>query len=705
MSFLLGIDEAGRGAVIGPLVIAGILISEENENKLKKLGVKDSKELSPEKREELFDKIKKLSEDFIILKISAKQIDNEMETKSLNEIEIKRIGQIIDSFWLKKPKVFVDAVEANTEKFKNKVLEKLKNKDENIVAENEADNKYVVVGGASILAKVTRDREIEKLHSKYGFFGSLPYQERILIENRKGDRKLEQIGKVVENKEKGNLYTYSIDPNSLKIKKYKITNFIKHTSQPIYEIKLNYGKKVRLTLNHPIFKLNSNLNLMPIKVSDLKVGDYIAAAKYIDIRKGIKNLNLAKIVPSSKKSPVYLSGKIISKIFREEGFKKIQKLSISQGYSRVRSYEWERKSYIPLHIVTSLKRDYLKERFINDAILYSRGRKSSIKAILGLNKEFTWLLGLYLAEGYTKGYNVCISNTDHKVLNEIEYTCKNLNTSYRFDKDGIEINSGILCKLFNKWVGNSAYKKRIPNFIFSCSKEQIKNFIRGYLDGDGYMDENNWEVETRSKYIFYDLSWLYLFLNKPTSSFKQSRGRHVIRELSQNTNSLSPDNIPSIIGKTIKKLRLKYKISQRKLAELTCIDHGITSRIENQKSGSIRKSTIRKIIKIFDGKDTKKINKLLNSDICWYTLKSIKNLRRKEFVYDLEVKPNGKNIENFVGGFSGILLHNSGYPSDERTIEFLEKLDKESYNEIVRLKWVTSKNILENKKQKKLEEF
>ena len=98
MGFLLGIDEAGKGPVIGPLVIAGVLISEENEEKLKKLGIKDSKELSPEKRKKFSEEIKNLSEDFVVLKISAGELNREMDTKSLNEIEIGRIAQIINSF-------------------------------------------------------------------------------------------------------------------------------------------------------------------------------------------------------------------------------------------------------------------------------------------------------------------------------------------------------------------------------------------------------------------------------------------------------------------------------------------------------------------------------------------------------------------------------------------------------------------------------
>jgi ribonuclease HII len=181
MGFILGIDEAGRGAVIGHLVIAGLLIKDSKEKKLKEIGVKDSKKILPEKREEILRKIKKIADDYIILKISSKQLNKEMEKKNLNEIEITRIAQIINSFWMRKPKVFVDAVEANIEKFKEKILVKLKNKDIKLVAENKADDKFIVVGGASILAKVYRDKEIKKLNEKYGFFGSgYPSDERTI---------------------------------------------------------------------------------------------------------------------------------------------------------------------------------------------------------------------------------------------------------------------------------------------------------------------------------------------------------------------------------------------------------------------------------------------------------------------------------------------------------------------------------------------
>src|SRR3990167_7979707 len=72
---ILGIDEAGRGPVIGSLFMCGYLIEEKKVPELRKIGVKDSKLLSRSRREQIFEKIKTLSDDFVILKTSAKEID------------------------------------------------------------------------------------------------------------------------------------------------------------------------------------------------------------------------------------------------------------------------------------------------------------------------------------------------------------------------------------------------------------------------------------------------------------------------------------------------------------------------------------------------------------------------------------------------------------------------------------------------------
>ncbi len=162
---MLGIDEAGRGPVIGPLVIAGVMVDEAGSKELARIGVRDSKVLTPSQRERLAEKIKDIALDYAVLKISAGTINREMASKNLNRIEMERIAKIIS---LMKPDVaYIDAVEANTRKFAEKLGQYLK-EPLKIIAENKADSKYPVVAAASIIAKTTRDREMAKISARVG---------------------------------------------------------------------------------------------------------------------------------------------------------------------------------------------------------------------------------------------------------------------------------------------------------------------------------------------------------------------------------------------------------------------------------------------------------------------------------------------------------------------------------------------------------
>ena len=165
-----GLDEAGRGAVIGPLTIAGVSIEKEKEGKLKALGIKDSKELSPKEREKLSKEIEKIAKDIFIMHVSPCRIDAYMKAgMNLNMIEIMRFADVADM--LRVDVLYVDSPETNTEKFAKKLLAKMETKPK-VVSENKADSKYLVVAAASIIAKVARDEEIEKLRKKYGVRGS-----------------------------------------------------------------------------------------------------------------------------------------------------------------------------------------------------------------------------------------------------------------------------------------------------------------------------------------------------------------------------------------------------------------------------------------------------------------------------------------------------------------------------------------------------
>lgn len=170
---IAGVDEAGRGCVIGPLVIAGVLISERKLRVLRQLGVKDSKLLSPKKREALFTEISGLVEKRHVVKLLPSEIDRVVESKrklhKLNRLEAQTMAQIINA--LKPDKAFVDAADVIEERFKHHIQEGLTVKAK-VTSRHKADKIYPIVSAASIVAKVERDREIAELRVAYGDFGS-----------------------------------------------------------------------------------------------------------------------------------------------------------------------------------------------------------------------------------------------------------------------------------------------------------------------------------------------------------------------------------------------------------------------------------------------------------------------------------------------------------------------------------------------------
>ena len=159
---IAGVEEAGRGPVIGPMVMAICAIPEEEEYKLKQLGVKDSKLLSPRQRDSMFDEIKKLCVHSIII-LQAKDIDSALNNPStnLNLLEAETSAKLINA--IKCDKVTLDCPSTNISAYTNFVKAKIRKKDVQVIAEHKADVNHVIVGAASILAKVTRDREIEKI--------------------------------------------------------------------------------------------------------------------------------------------------------------------------------------------------------------------------------------------------------------------------------------------------------------------------------------------------------------------------------------------------------------------------------------------------------------------------------------------------------------------------------------------------------------
>ena len=168
MTLRLGIDEAGRGCVLGPMVYAGCLVHVDHEPSLTDAGVRDSKKLTAKKRGELRTLVESTAADFVIHPVSPAELD----ATSLNELGKRALVQFTARF---QPDVLVfDApvppkqIPGYISDLRVRLTAAGVRADLQIIGENGADDRYACCAAASILAKTERDRLLAAIEAEAG---------------------------------------------------------------------------------------------------------------------------------------------------------------------------------------------------------------------------------------------------------------------------------------------------------------------------------------------------------------------------------------------------------------------------------------------------------------------------------------------------------------------------------------------------------
>lgn len=202
---------------MGPIVIGIVSVSKGREAKLSKIGVRDSKMLTKRKKRFLFEEINAIAEEVMFYKITNTEINEAMQNKvSINELEALNFAKLIDSNKVTPEKIYIDSPDVVPERFglriklhsklpltiagvkeprKNRMTGSIK-----IISEHKADARYPVVSAASIIAKVVRDEEIERITEKEGIsIGSGYPSDKYTIDAIKADLKTNRLGPYIRN--------------------------------------------------------------------------------------------------------------------------------------------------------------------------------------------------------------------------------------------------------------------------------------------------------------------------------------------------------------------------------------------------------------------------------------------------------------------------------------------------------------------------
>lgn len=169
-----GVDDAGRGSMIGPLVIAGVSMRRERIKLLRDIGVRDSKTLTPARRSELYDQITSEADGWCVSRIGPSTVDRSVSKHRLNALEAMYMAKAIAR--LGPGIAYVDSCDVNARRFGEAVSSMAGGgggRRCTVRSSHKADSKFEVVAAASIIAKVTRDREIAKIARRHGGRGAV----------------------------------------------------------------------------------------------------------------------------------------------------------------------------------------------------------------------------------------------------------------------------------------------------------------------------------------------------------------------------------------------------------------------------------------------------------------------------------------------------------------------------------------------------
>ncbi len=527
---------------------------------------------------------------------------------------------------------------------------------------------------------------------------SLPYEEKILVETKNG-KKLVKIGELVEENLKigknnkfgetistaenpKNVKAVSFDPADYKIKSFIITGFIKHKPQDVYQVKLSSGRKVKVTKHHNFFMFADG-ELKTISTESLTIGDRIAVAGKIPLESTVEELDLTEFLNEEK---LYVRGVENFGFALSKIKDKLKKIALERHKNSDRAYNWIRRKELPLDVFNHVKHD-IEPLLLQELKIGGWSRRNNMPVLLNLDNDLSKLLGLYVAEGscvrkdYGKYYTnrVIITNTKTEIEEEIKRIGKKLGLNFQRSKADIKVESRAFALFIKKLeLGDSASKKCIPKFILNLDKERISAFLQGYVAGDGSVNEitGTTTCETISPYLAEDLLYSALALNIP------ARNCTVLRKCDTKTGKpLTTFNVhwqtdPKIssrlqelpnknceIGALLRISREFCRLSQSELARKSKTTPGIINHIESGHIKAVRRTTLAKIVKNLsnESNELKKLKTILNSDI-WFD--EIEKIEKCGFepVYDIEVMPQDKPVQNFIGGYGGIILHNTFRP-------------------------------------------
>lgn len=489
---------------------------------------------------------------------------------------------------------------------------------------------------------------------------------------------------------KKELKVMSFDPRDKKIKPKTVKYLYKQlTKNPYYEITLKSGRTIKTSPVHPFFSFNGR-NVYNIPAQELKIDDCVLIPKRINLNYDNKLNYKEEILKEVKDARNEI-------IRRQKLYEKVQKLKYKKIAEIKKDLNLDDKDSRLAKLYLKYKPKYIDLEINENSFIIIPKKPGEIKSIImpsEVTKELSHFIALLISEGSQNKNKFCLSMRDKEI---VEYFIKLLNNLfaintnlYRDKRDGqyrIVLSSKLLEKLLfalNYKLDSKADNKDIPNFIMQASDDVIKEFLGMYYEGDGGVSRDCIKVVTKSRQLANKISYLLLrfglvarinheftktncgegyFYNlrlygndlnifRDKVGFFSEAKNNKLTECCGNVSVNKNDTIPYIHSK-IRELRKNNNITHTQFYNATGM-HAHNLENHNNRFG-ISRHSLKLICQSLNGFE--ELNEIVKSDFYCDYVKSITITYPKNdyYLYDFTID----ETHSFIGGFGGIILHNT----------------------------------------------
>jgi len=465
-----------------------------------------------------------------------------------------------------------------------------------------------------------------------------------------------------------NIKVFAMDKEG-KIKLANVSKFIRHkVKKPVYSIKTRTGRVIKVTGDHSLFGLSNEAKIIEIKANELKAGSHIAVPRFINLdNKPIKNLELLnQIVRISK---TYFHGASIQKAILEYK-NEIKKFGKELGYEKSAIRNWLKKVFLPQPVLSALIG--LGLRIGNDICFSYNNSITKIPANIWLEEDFLTFIGLWIADGCYDKSSVIISCNDLEDRGIFDKVAQKFNIKRKLHSDGVSymLNSKPLKMMMRECLNlqGDAYTKRIPDWVYNLSKEQISFVLKGIFSGDGCALDKELVIPLASINLLKDLQFLL-------AAFGINLRIGTLRK--DGTYNASISTIKDFVKfnesigflqeyKRAKLTNLYTKISTHDTSDIIPLPLEAKKEIEKNyrefkygdyilRNNNIGRTRLSQIVELMPDSELKNnLANLASSDIFWDEIKSIEISQDfEDYVYDISVP----ECESFV--CENIIAHNT----------------------------------------------